>query len=43
MNALTATISRRKIRPTPGHPSGKLEKSLCSGCLLGAQNLPAKG
>jgi len=42
MIALTATVSRRKMRPMPGQRSGKLEKSLCSGCLLGAQNVPAR-
>jgi hypothetical protein len=33
--ALKATASRRRIRPTPGQPSGKVEKNFCSRCLLG--------
>jgi hypothetical protein len=37
MIALTATVSRRTMRPMPGQRSGKLEKSLGSECLLGAQ------
>ena len=29
------TPNRRRMSPTPGQPSGKLENSLCSLCLLG--------
>src|SRR5579862_1850495 len=36
--ALKATANRRRMRPTPGQPSGKLEKSFCSLCLLGGKN-----
>src|SRR5580692_10673571 len=39
---LSAIASRKKRRPVPGHPSGKLEKSLCSRCLLRAQRRPRK-
>jgi uncharacterized protein YukJ len=42
MNALTATVSRRKMRPIPGEPSGKLEKSLCSRYLLRHKDAPEK-
>jgi hypothetical protein len=36
--ALKATASRSRMRPIPGHPSGKLENSFCSLCLLGGKN-----
>jgi hypothetical protein len=35
MIAPAQTPSRRRMSPTPGQPSGKLENSLCSLCLLG--------
>ena len=35
--ALTATVRRIRTRPTPGHPSGKVEKSFCSRSLLGRE------
>jgi hypothetical protein len=31
---LKATVSRRRRRPTPGHPSGKLTKSFSRHYLL---------
>ena len=38
--ALSAAVARMRTRPTPGHPSGKVEKSFCSQCLLGHASAP---
>jgi hypothetical protein len=33
-----ATVTRKRIRPTPGHPLGNVEKSFCRRRLLAAES-----